>query len=84
MQTAIAYDQWLSFFEKVGAFLRELDDGAGDYTNWDVSEGWQIYNPGGGGFGAAINGKGNPELVDVNTIPTPLVNRTLLSKFRFL
>jgi len=70
MQTAVEYDQNVSFLQKVGAFFRRLDRGGrGDYTNWNVSDAWQLYNPDGGGFGAAINGRGNPRLVDVNTIP---------------
>jgi hypothetical protein len=42
MQTALDYEQRLSFLEKAGAFLRGLNDGGGDYTDWDVSGGWQI------------------------------------------
>lgn len=75
MQVAIEYEQNLSFLNRVGTFFRELDNnlsGNGSYTDWDVSGGWQIYKPDGGGFGAAIHGKGNPELVDVNTIPFQL------------
>jgi hypothetical protein len=45
MQTAMDYDQGISFLEKVGAFLRGLDGGGGDYTDWDVSRSWQIYDP---------------------------------------